>query len=119
MITYKISSHFIASKELYNLFSGGEWAEICHFSLEPKINCRGQLFLSTYNNFIFSNYEKFANKPKVMICEIRSKQWNSDLNSTNINIIKRNLYLFVCPSLPRPYLLTDFETKGTYRLPMT
>ena len=25
----------------------------------------------------------------------------------------------VCPPLPWPYLWTDFETKGTYGLPMT
>ena len=27
--------------------------------------------------------------------------------------------LFVFPGLPWPYLCTDFETKGTYGLPMT
>ena len=27
--------------------------------------------------------------------------------------------MYVCPPLPWPYLWTDFETKGTYGLPMT
>ena len=36
-----------------------------------------------------------------------------------IYIIKRIVCLSVCPLLPWPYLWTDFDTKGTYGLPMT
>ena len=35
------------------------------------------------------------------------------------SIIKHNSSDCVCPGLPYPYLWTDFETKGTYGLPMT
>ena len=36
-----------------------------------------------------------------------------------IYVIKRNSCLYVCLPLPWPYLRTNFQTKGTYGLPMT
>ena len=35
------------------------------------------------------------------------------------NLYNKAQFILVCPPPPWPYLWTDFETKGTYGLPMT
>ena len=82
----------------------------------------GWKYTSKFSKFNFLQCFKPKEWEKVVVYIIFSVWEDSTIvwvSLMSIYIIKRNSCLYVRPPLSWPYLWTDFETKGTYGLPMT